>query len=254
MVEIQKPPKNIDPILYDYLYQLAEYLSIMPKQEPTAVTVKGQGNAAAGGEEKGLAALGEEYNAIKSLIIKTADTIRVKESIQTLLGSVEALNGKVAEISREYVAISDFGTYLEKLNSEISLDPEAITQYYKFFSELQTNIDELTASFENYKINTEGYIRTGIVDYDELGVPIFGVAVGQNLATVEVDGETVVEQKNFRATYTASKLSFWQDATEVAYVSNNRLYISNITVLNAINIGKWEVSTRKGLAFKWIGG
>ena len=41
----------------------------------------------------------------------------------------------------------------------------------------------------------------------------------------DVDGETVVDQNNFRATFTAQRLSFWQDANEVAYVSNNRLYI-----------------------------
>ena len=77
---------------------------------------------------------------------------------------------------------------------------------------------------------------------------------GLDLTVQEIDGETVVEQKNFRATYTAAKLSFWQDATEVAYVSNNRLYISNITVLEGLTLGRWEISTDNGLAFKWIGG
>ena len=70
-------------------------------------------------------------------------------------------------------------------------------------------------------------------------VPQYGVAVGQNLICREVDGETVVEQNDFRATFTASKLSFWQDTSEVAYVSNNRLYITNITVLEGMSIGEW---------------
>ena len=252
MVKVKKPPRNIDPTIYDYLYQLAEYLGVMAEEnerKTVAANTAVQKRIEPGEEHSGT-----EYEAIRSLIIKTADTIRVKEKIESLLNSVEALNGKVANIKREYVAVSDFGTYLEKLNSEISINPDAITQYYRFFSELQTNVDALTASFENYKVNTEGYIRTGIVYYDEQGVPVFGVAVGQNLSTVEMDGDTVVEQKNFRATYTASKLSFWQDATEVAYVSNNRLYISNITVLNSITVGKWELSTKRGMAFKWIGG
>ena len=55
--------------------------------------------------------------------------------------------------------------------------------------------------------------------------------------------------------FTASRLSFWQDATEVAYVSNNRLYITNITVLGAIAVGQWSVEAAEGgLAFRWIGG
>ena len=247
MVKIQKPPSSLDPVLYNYLYQLAEYLSLQTwakEEEPQTVETVVRKS-----EEE--AALGSQYDAIKSLIIKTADTIRVKETIEGLLSSVEELNGK---LSKEYVAVSDFGVYLERLNAQISVDPDAIEQYYKFFSELKANVDAISADFQNYKVETEGYIRTGIVYYEDNGVPVFGVAVGQNLTTVEVDGETVVEQKNFRATYTANKLSFWQDAVEVAYVSNNRLYIANITALGKVTIGKWDIDPSVGLAFKWIGG
>lgn len=85
-------------------------------------------------------------------------------------------------------------------------------------------------------------------------MPVYGVAVGQNLTTTEIDGEEVVDQNNFRATFTAKKLSFWQDSTEIAYVSNNQLYITNIVVLDAMCIGKWRMATTNGLAFQWIGG
>lgn len=247
MVNIEKPPANMDKVVYDYLYQLAEYLSLQTWAKEEAP----QTEEAVVRKSEEEAALGSQYDAIRSLIIKTADTSRVKESIDGLLKSVESLNSR---LGKEYVAISDFGVYLERLNAQISIDPEAIEQYYKFFSELKANVDAISADFSNYKVETEGYIRTGIVDYTDSGVPVFGVAVGQNLTTVEVDGETVVEQKNFRATYTASKLSFWQDAVEVAYVSNNKLYISNITALGKVTIGKWDIDPAAGLAFKWIGG
>ena len=240
------PPKDIDPVLYNYLYQLAEYLSLQTWAKEEAP----QTESAAVRKSEEESALGSQYDAIKSLIVKTADTIRVKESINGLLKSVETLN---TVLGRDYVAISDFGTYLERLNAQISIDPEAIEQYYRFVSELKANVDAITADFLNYKVETEGYIRTGIVDYNN-GVPVFGVAVGQNLTTVEVDGESVVEQKNFRATYTANKLSFWQDAVEVAYVSNNKLYINNITALGKVTVGKWDIDPSAGLAFKWIGG
>ena len=240
------PPKDIDPVLYNYLYQLAEYLSLQTWAKEEAP----QTEKAVARKSKEESALGNQYDAIKSLIVKTADTIRVKESINGLLKSVENLN---TVLGRDYVAISDFGTYLEQLNAQISIDPEAIEQYYRFVSELKANVDAITADFLNYKVETEGYIRTGIVDYNN-GVPVFGVAVGQNLTTVEVDGESVVEQKNFRATYTANKLSFWQDAVEVAYVSNNKLYINNITALGKVTVGKWDIDPSAGLAFKWIGG
>ena len=69
-----------------------------------------------------------------------------------------------------------------------------------------------------------------------------------------VDGEQLVEQNIFRAVFTATRLSFWQDATEVAYVSNNRLYITNITVLEGMSIGEWEISSENGLVIRWMGG
>ena len=102
-------------------------------------------------------------------------------------------------------------------------------------------------------METEGYIRTGIVCYDG-AVPQYGVAVGQEPHLPGGGRRDGVGQNDFRATFTASKLSFWQDASEVAYVSNNRLYITNITVLEGMSIGEWEISSENGLVIRWMGG
>lgn len=228
---------------YAYLFQMAQQLNL-------ALDGLGGGSLAAGGGAGGFVSGGrggvtpeesQQYQNLKSLILRTAKEI------------YSAMDKVALELAGEYVAISDFGTYLERLNSSIQADPAAITQYYSFFSDLQADVEAVDAAFERYKVETEGYIRTGIVYYDG-AVPVYGVAVGQDLAVQEIDGETVVEQKNFRATYTASKLSFWQDETEVAYVSNNRLYIGNITVRSGMTVGQWNISTDRGLAFRWIGG
>ena len=227
---------------YAYLFQMAQQLNLALDG-----LAGGAVSPAAGGAGGGSAASGDQpereqqYRTLKSLILRTARQIRSEMDKVRL------------ELQGEYVAVSDFGTYLEQLNSTIEADAAAITQYYKFFSDLQGNVEKISAAFERYRVDTEGYIRTGIVYYDG-AVPVYGVAVGQDLITVEVDGEQVVQQKNFRATYTAGKLSFWQDAVEVAYVSNNRLYISNITVLQAVTLGRWEIGGTDGLSFKWIGG
>ena len=228
---------------YAYLFQMAQQLNLaLDSLEggaayATGYRASGAGAAAAAGEPT----VQQQYQTLKSLILRTARQIRSEMDKVRL------------ELQGEYVAVSDFGTYLEQLNSTIEADAAAITQYYQFFSDLQGNVEKISAAFERYRVDTEGYIRTGIVYYDG-AVPVYGVAVGQNLITVEVDGEQVVQQKNFRATYTAGKLSFWQDAVEVAYVSNNRLYISNITVLQAVTLGRWEMDGTDGLSFKWIGG
>ena len=240
MVQLSLPPSPQGSVQqqltrqYAYLFQMAQQLNLALEQlQPLPAAVPGR--AAPTAEEK------QQYQTLKSLVIRTAD--RVRQEMDKLSLRLEG----------EYVAAGDFGSYVEKLSSYIEANPQALTQYYRFASDLQGQMDKVDAAFADYKAGTEGYIRTGIVDYDG-ALPVYGVAVGQNLTATEVDGEQVVDQNNFRATFTATKLSFWQDATEVAYVSNNRLYITNITVLDAVVLGQWKISGENGLVCQWIGG
>lgn len=230
---------------YAYLFQMAQQLNLALEQleQAESGTVRAAG-AASGGAAGGtkLAAADRQYQKLRSMIVKTADQVRHTREELT------------ARLQEEYVAVSDFGSYVASLSAYLEANPEAVTQYYSFFSDLKADVEAVDAAFRHYKVDTEGYIRTGIVSYDG-AVPVYGVAVGQDLVCREVDGEQVVEQNNFRAVFTATRLSFWQDATEVAYVSNNRLYITNITVLGGIAIGDWSVeAAESGLAFRWIGG
>ena len=231
---------------YAYLFQMAQQLNLALEQleQAGSGTVRAagaaSGGAAAGGTKLGAA--DRQYQTLRSMIVKTADQVRHTREELT------------ARLQEEYVAVSDFGSYVASLSAYLEANPEAVTQYYSFFSDLKADVEAVDAAFRHYKVDTEGYIRTGIVSYDG-AVPVYGVAVGQDLVCREVDGEQVVEQNNFRAVFTATRLSFWQDATEVAYVSNNRLYITNITVLGGIAIGDWSVeAAESGLAFRWIGG
>ena len=232
---------------YLYLIHMAQQLNLALGQLEEA---GGDGGGAASARRQAAGRTGSasvekadrQYETLRSMIIKTA--AQVEKTSQEL----------TARLQEEYVASSDFGQYISSLSAYLEANPEALTQYYSFVSDLKTNVEAVDAAFSHYKVDTEGYIRTGIVYY-EGAVPVYGVAVGQGLTCREVDGEKVVEQSNFRAVFTATRLSFWQDATEVAYVSNNRLYITNITVLGGITMGKWTIGTAEnGLAFRWIGG
>lgn len=222
---------------YSYLFQMSQQLNLALTQ--LEKVERGDDEKSAGRLTK--SETEQQYQNLKSMIVKTAD--RVEQSMERL----------TAELEGEYVAVSDFGSYVEKLNAYIEANPEALTQYYSFSSDLQADVDKVSAAFSDYKAGTEGYIRTGVVYYDG-AIPVYGVAVGQNLTTREIDGEEVVDQNNFRATFSANKLSFWQDSTEIAYVSNNQLYITNIVVLDSMRLGKWHMATNNGLAFQWIGG
>ena len=231
---------------YAYLVQMAQQLNLALGQLEEGAgggtglaSARRQAASRSGGSTIDKAA--QQYETLRSMIIKTA--AQVEKTTQEL----------TAQMKERYVASSDFGQYIADLSAYLEANPEALTQYYSFASDLKANVEAVDAAFSHYKVDTEGYIRTGIVYY-EGGVPVYGVAVGQGLTCREVDGEKVVEQSNFRAVFTATRLSFWQDATEVAYVSNNRLYITNITVLGGITMGKWSIGTAEdGLVFRWMG-
>jgi len=227
---------------YAYLFQMAQQLNLaLDRLEPAGEqnTVQQRAAAARGGQVEPTRE--ESYEKLKSMIVKTADTVE------------QRMEQITAQMSESYVAASDFGSYVARLSAYLEANPEAVTQYYGFYSELKADMAAVDAAFADYKVDTEGYIRTGIVYYNG-AVPVYGVAVGQNLTATEVDGETVVDPDNFRAVFTATKLSFWQDSTEVAYVSNNRLYIHDITVLGSLELGHWKMEESDGLAFRWIGG
>lgn len=231
---------------YSYLFQMAQQLNMALTALESGTTGTADGSAArkksgAASAASASAADTQQFENLRAMIVKTAAQVtRRMEQLEVRLGE-------------EYVASSQFGTYVQRLSAYLEANPEALTQYYSFCGDLAANVAAVDAAFSSYRLDTEGYIRTGIVYY-EGAAPVYGVAVGQNLTTTEVDGRQVVEQNNFRAVFTAQRLSFWQDSTEIAYISNNRLYITGITVLDSISVGPWRMDSGNGLAFKWIGG
>lgn len=232
---------------YSYLYQMREQLQVALQNLDASNFTREAAAALATAEKAGSAEIQAEQKGetarLRALIIKTAG--RVQAEMDTL----------AAELKGSYVAQSEFGAYLEQISLRIEADPSSLTQYYSFASDLEADIRKVDSSFESYKNATQGYIRTGIVRYEEDGTPVYGVAVGQGLIVTETDGETVVDSTQFRSVFTSAKLSFYQADGEVAYLSNNRLYVTNITVLGEINVrSKWQISGENGFTVKWIGG
>jgi len=220
---------------YAYIFQMHQQLNLALEGLEGAAAPTSPAARQVTAEER------QQYRNLKSLVVRTAD--QVQREMDSLSLRLEG----------EYVASGSFGSYIEQLSSHIEANPEALSQYYRFAADLKSNVAAVDEAFSTWKTGTQGYIRTGIVHYED-DLPVYGVAVGQNLTVREVDGEVMVEPNNFRATFTAARLSFWQDETEVAYLSNNRLYITNITVLGDLTLGRWRVTGVDGLAWQWIGG
>lgn len=172
----------------------------------------------------------DTFNAIKALIIKSADIVLAYEDAMK-----ETFNGI-------YVAQSDFGTYQRQTSLDILTNSTGITEVYKNLQAI-TNANG-TGSLDDLQKSVDAYIKRGLLGTDKNGNEVYGIAVGQT-----IDGEF-----KSSAWFTPNKLSFFDDGgVEVAYISDHMLYIENAVFLGTVNFGGYQLDTSDGLAFLWGG-
>lgn len=174
------------------------------------------------------------FNDIKSLIIKSADIVNAY---------YDSINSRLKGL---YVAQSDFGVYVEQTDYAIEANSTSIEQLYSNIQEIITDIDNL----EHSQIEANAYIKSGLLYYEEDGVPIYGLEIGQRN---EIDG---VEVFNQFARFTASKLSFYDsNGNEVAYISDKKLYINHVEITGTLTEGGFVsiVLANGDVVTKWVG-
>lgn len=165
------------------------------------------------------------FNAIKSLIIKSADI-------------VEAYYDKISSrMSSSYRALSEFGEYVEKTEKLIIDTAEYSEDVYGKFKAIDEDLDGIPEMVRA----TVAFIKTGelvgSLSKDEAekygmkeGDTLYGVEVGQ--MNEDESGETTF--KAF-ARFTANRLSFYDSSNaEVAYISNQKLYIESAEIVESL--------------------
>lgn len=196
------------------------------------VVVNGRALSSGSGSQGGSSTPKETFNSIKSLIIKSADII-------------EAYSEKIqAELDGQYVADSDFGKYQEDTNLKIEANSTGLEQLFTNVQEISGTVDGLY----DQQIETQAYIRHGLLGYGEDGAPVYGIEVGQSNTIDDVE----VFSKFAR--FTSGRLSFYDaNEIEVAYISDYRLYITSAQV-EELTVGDYLMDTTDGIAFLWAGG
>ena len=172
----------------------------------------------------------DTFNSIKALIIKSADIVRAYE--QTMK----------TKYNGEYIAVSDFGTYME--NTEHTIEENSHYTEDRF-----AKVETITDDLESEVKETNAYIRRG-----ELGTYQSGDLKGTTAYGVGV-GETIDGIYKSYAWFTPTRLSFFdENVNEVAFVSQNKLHITDAEFLGAVQFGGYKADTTDGLAFTWVGG
>lgn len=220
-----------------YLYQTVEQLNwILNSLETTSVTVATPiSNNTPTKVEKPVVDGQATFDSVKALIIKSADIINAyyDETNRRLFG--------------EYGALSDYGEFKEQTMQEIEETSKNTTQNF-------TNIQQLITAIEDieYTISeVNAYIKSGELYAGSNGVPVYGLEIGQ---TTSLDGTNVFTKF---ARFTADRLSFYDlNGSEIAYISDYKLYISNVEITNSLQIGGYVdiVTADGGVITKWVGG
>lgn len=216
--------------LYSYLYQMSEKLNTALSTLTSENFAPGEAaviqQIAAGKPTK---AQTEEINSLKSLIIKTADIVRSEmDVLETQLRS-------------EYVAQSEFGTYQESMDSKIMAKADEVVQSYGYDAAI-AGVQSGLGTVESFRVNVNAYIKTGLLYYEEDGItPVYGVAVGEKLAKVTINGEEVLSRTGMMSTFTAGRLSFWQGTTEIAYMTGGVLHIPRAELSDQLVVGNYVI-------------
>lgn len=229
--------------VYSYLFRLSEYLNLalgqLQSETKAAASVSVPQSAADGETAK-------TYNELRALIVNTAELVRREmDTVETRLHGV-------------YEAIStQWGSFRENVDTVITETAHDVVRQYNYDAVLET-LQTQAAGFAQYRLQTEGFIRQGFVEYNQQGLPILGIAIGQNLTgnTVIIDGQEYEQFDSGQscAFYTAEKVSFRINGQEVAYVSNRKLYIGDMEVTGHVVLNHWMLTTHDGFAIKWVGG
>lgn len=175
--------------------------------------------------------------------------------------NTDAITGLSAKISKEFVAVSDYGSWQEAVNHQLSLNADGIQQTLDYYSRLEA-VETSNASFNEYIVATEGNIKIGIVDWEDENktIPLVGVAIGQDITCREVTVGNVkyaeVNKDKFLATFTSKALKFWQGDQVVAYITNNELYIVNARIIGSLGVGEMfsiRADSSVGFVVEFIG-
>lgn len=225
----------------EQLMQVKSYLHQLVQELNWALTSIETGNSAGTTAIKNQSAgdavtkkeLTTSYNELRSLIIKSANTVSAY---------AEAAEERYKSL---YVAQADFGTYTEQAEQRIAENAAGIAQFFTNMQEIVTDIETL----EHSLIEANAHIKSGLLYYDGNGVPIYGVEVGQR---TEIDGVEVFDKF---ARFISDRLSFYdQNDNEVAYISDRKLHITHVEIEGTFRMGGFMdmVQPDRSIVTKWV--
>ena len=237
--------------LRDYLVRLVDTL---PDAGDTGLidrAVKEAVSASAGAAEKTAAiSARSQAQAVKQLIIKTADEIY--ESIDRLETSLSAT----------YLARSDFGDYTESVDTTIVQTARETVESYDYDARIEA-VGGSVGDLAEALTRIDGELRRGLITDPETGEEALGIAISQSLsftgATRTEDGLTYYELSPGQTLglYTSTGWQFWIGGSKRGWFdsTDGMLHVAQIAVESRLQLGAdWVITTAGGFGIRYTGG
>ena len=241
--------------LRDYLFRMAGALTTV--EEAVVVAYDRDGKQILkpkGAADEAIAEVRRNAQELRSLIIKTADTIEAEMDTRE-----EEYNGR-------YLAISQFGTFEENLDARIQTNARGVVESYNYNATISSMQDVLDL-YQGYFTQINGEIRRGLVEDPDTGNYVIGIVISQECEFgAEVahddpnypgDGQEYwyVEPNQTFGLYTSMGWQFWINGVKRAWLSSldSMLHVSNIVVEQSLIGGDWRMTFTGGFGLKYVG-
>lgn len=173
----------------------------------------------------------------------------VQEVRTGLGGNIDALEEEIGALDTNLQGIkAGVENNLHAITGEVG---QLETDIIAYKDDIDNSLQNIQADINNINytlVEVNANIRSGLLYEDENGIPVYGLEIGQKNM---IDG---VEVFNKYARFTSGRLSFYdQNDTEVAYISDYKLYITNAEFTGMVKYGAFLLDTTEGFRLKWVG-
>ena len=169
-----------------------------------------------------------EFRKMYEQIIQTADQL----SSEFTVALMEKEESIISQVTEDFTAKSDTAQLEETFRSELEQTSQKIEMR---FSDAAALTEQVEGELEEYRNQVDTYIQ------------------------FSADGITLGKRDSpFTAVLGQERLSFLQNGAEIAYLSNNKLYITSTEVLDRFTVGNsgsgyfdWIPRSNGNLGMKW---
>lgn len=165
-----------------------------------------------------------DYTWLDLQIVMNEELEEIRQEVLTSTTEIQQTTEEVIlSAVSELVSTGDFDTFKSEVSTQLGiLSDELLVKFTSAMTEIETVENETQSSFETLESYIRGYMN-------ETGQPVLELGSAQSLILLKLEND---------------RIAFLQSGIEVAYISNNSLYITDGKFLNSLQIGNFAFIPR----------